>query len=90
MYCSLLIKTHGEAAAKQRKRGKDGARVKRMRTCKRCNAWGVVEQGQKCKGRTMKGVGACEHFKQDPPEEKCYTEGEGEGEEGGGEEQDDE
>ena len=82
---ALLVRVHDKTQLPERLKA-----LLSDSTCKRCKAWGMVEQGQKCKGRTMKGVGACEHFKQDPPEEECYAESEGEGEEGGGEEQDDE
>ena len=46
----------------QRKRGRDGPTVKRVRTCKRCKAHGDLEQGQRCMGRTKKGEQACEFF----------------------------
>ena len=67
----------GEPVAK-RKRGKDGAGVKRTRTCKRCKAWGEVEQGQTCVGRGKGGVAACEYFEQDPEEEEAFEEDGGE------------
>ena len=59
----------GEERVK-RIRGKDGDGVKRARTCKRCRAWGEVEQGKRCKGGSRVGRTKCEFFHTEPAEEE--------------------
>ena len=66
---------------KQRRRGKDGAGVKRKRRCKRCVAWGEVEW-RACPGSTNKGMDACMYFDGDPPMDDEDELGEEEGDEG--------
>ena len=68
----------GEGGLVKRKRGKDKQGVTRLRTCKRCKAWGDVMQGQTCIGRTKKGSTSCEFHDRDP-EDEDFDDGVGEG-----------
>ena len=74
-----------EGGDAKRKRGKDKQGVTRLRTCKRCKAWGDAMQGQTCIGRTKKGSTSCEFHDRDP-EDEDFDDGVGEdweeGEEG--------
>ena len=74
--------TPGGHAAGKRKRGKDGPQVKRVRTCKRCEAWNDPVRGKVCKGRTRLGRDVCEFYEDDKPPEDDDLGQRGQGSEG--------